>query len=181
MLKWLIRNRLTAFEKKYDYDASYMRELLEIDSKAFFAFARAARLGGYKRDVPEVVHFAVGLVGTVTEDCGPCTQLGVSIALEQGVPASVLQAVLSNDLPRMPDDVRLGVQFARAVLAHAPEADGLREEIVKRWGPRGLVSLAFALNAARLYPTMKYAMGHGRACQRIQVGGQPVAVVRGAA
>jgi len=181
MLKWLIRNRLAAFEKKYDFDASYMRELLDIDSKAFFAFAKAGNLGNYKRDVPEIVHFCVGIVGTVGEDCGPCTQLGVTMALEKGVPPSVLEAVLRNDTSRMPDDVQLGVRFARAVLAHAAEADGLREEIVKRWGPRALVSLAFALNASRLFPTMKYAMGHGRACQRVQVGGQPVAVVRGAA
>lgn len=181
MLKWLIRKQVTAFEKKYDYDASYVRELLDIDSRAFFTFQRASRLGFYKRDVPDVVHCCVGIVGTVAEDCGPCTQLGVEMALEQGVPADVLQAVLSNDASRMPDDVRLGVAFARAVLAHAPQADALREEVVRRWGRRALVSLAFALNAARLYPTMKYAMGHGKACQRVHVGDLPVAVVRGAA
>lgn len=181
MVKWLIRNRLAAFEKKYEYDTSWQRELLDVDSRAFFAFAKAARLGYYKRDVPEIVHFCVGIVGTVTEDCGPCTQLAVTIALEKGLPASALEAVLRNDESRMPDDVRLGVRFARAVLAHAPEADEFRQEIVERWGPRGLVSLAFALNAARLFPTMKYAMGHGQACQRVQVGDRPVAVVRGAA
>lgn len=182
MLKWLIRRQLAAFERKYDFDASYMRELLDIDSKAFFAFGKAFNgLGNYKRDVPEMVHFCVGIVGTVAEDCGPCTQLGVTMALEKGVPPNVLQAVLANDLSQLPDDVRLGVRFARAVIAHAAEADELREEIVKRWGPRALVSLALVLNASRLPPLMKYAMGHGKACRRIQVGDQPVAVVRGAA
>jgi len=181
MLKWLIRNRLASFDKKYDFDGSYMREVLDIDSRAFFAFARAANLGRYRRDVPEAVHFCVGLVGTVSEDCGPCTQLGVKIALEKRVPPNVLEAVLRNDESRMPDDVQLGVRCARAGLAHAPEADTLREQIVERWGPRALLSLAFALNASRLCPTLKCAMGHGKACQRIQVGDQPVAVVRGVA
>ena len=183
MLKWLIRRQLSAFEKQYDYDAGYVRELLDTDFKAFRMFMRAAKLGYYKHDVPEAVHFCVGIVVTASEDCGPCTQLGVTMALEHGVPADVLQAVLSNDLGRMPDDVRLGVRYARAVLAHAPEADGLREEIVGRWGPRALVALAFAINAGRLYPTLKYAMGHGKSCQRVHVGDLPVvvAVARGAA
>ena len=181
MMKWLIGRKLSAFEKKYDYDTSYIRELLDIDFKAFLAYLRAARMMAYKRDVPEIVHFCVGILVTASEDCGPCTQLGVSMALERGVPPEVLRAVLSNDMARMPEDVRLGVRFARAVLAHAPEADALREEIVERWGPRALLSLAFAVNAGRLYPTLKYAMGHGKACQRVQVGDLPVAVVRGAA
>jgi hypothetical protein len=34
------------------------------------------------------------------------------------------------------------------------------------------------MTAARLYPTVKYAMGHGKACTRIVVGGAPVAVNR---
>ena len=46
--------------------------------------------------------------------------------------------------------------------------------IVKRWGRRALVSLAFAITAARIYPTVKYALGHGKACMRVVVGGTPV-------
>jgi hypothetical protein len=60
-------------------------------------------------------------------------------------------------------------------------ADELRAQIVERWSPRALVSLAFAITAARMYPTMKYALGHGRACQRISVGGAVVPVLRQAA
>jgi len=28
--------------------------------------------------------------------------------------------------------------------------------------------------AARIYPTVKYALGHGKACMRVVVGGTPV-------
>ena len=67
-----------------------------------------------------------------------------------GVPPEVLRAVvLKGDQAGMPEDVRLGVRFARAVLAHDAAADALREEIVRRWGPRALLSLAFAVNAGR--------------------------------
>ena len=41
--------------------------------------------------------------------------------------------------------------------------------------PRGL---AFAMAAARVYPTVKYALGHGKACTRLVVGGESIAVDR---
>ena len=68
------------------------------------------------------------------------------------------------------------VAFARASLAHGP-ADEERARIVRRFGARGLAAIAFALAAARVYPTVKYALGHGRACQRIAVAGELVPAV----
>lgn len=181
MLKWLIERRLRAFERSFDYDMSYVRAILAADTRAFFAFARVQGFARYRRDVPLEVCYAVGLVGTLAEDCGPCTQLGVAMALRDGVPAETLRAVLRADDAALSEPVRLGVRFARAVLAHGAEAEPLREEVVRRFGPRGLVSLAFAITAARLWPTLKYALGHGITCQRVVVQGTPVSVVNAAA
>jgi hypothetical protein len=41
-----------------------------------------------------------------------------------------------------------------------------------------VVTLAFAITTARMYPTVKYAMGHGQLCSRVMVGGTPVAIGR---
>ena len=78
----------------------------------------------------------------------------------------------SRDLSALPDDMALAAGFADASLRHAAEADALRHEVVRRWGERGLISLGFALTAARLFPTLKYALGHGQACRRVRVGGE---------
>ena len=189
MLTWLIRNRLAAFERKYDYDVSYAREILAADRKAFLTFAKLSALGAYRRDVPKDVYWAAKLVGTVAEDCGPCTQLTVAMALDDGATPRTLSSVLAGGFAggarggaaELPEDVHLGVKFARASLAHDPEADPLREEIVRRWGPRALVSLAFGITAARVFPTIKYALGHGKSCRRVTVAGEPIVIARGAA
>jgi hypothetical protein len=55
---------------------------------------------------------------------------------------------------------------------HDVAVDECREAIVKRSG--GLVSLAFAITATRVCPTVEYALGHGKACTRVVVGGTPV-------
>lgn len=73
----------------------------------------------------------------MNEDCGPCTQLNVTMALRDGVDGKQLAAVLAGDEATMSSDVALAVRFARAALAHDLEADGYREEIVRRWGAKG--------------------------------------------
>jgi hypothetical protein len=181
MLSWLIRNRLAAFERKYDYDLTYARDILAADRRAFMTYAKLTSLGKYRRDLPKDVYWAAKLVGTVAEDCGPCTQLMVTMALDDGATPRVLSSVLGGQDAALPEDVRLGVQFARASLAHDPEADPLRDELVRRWGPRALVTMSFALVAARVFPTLKYVLGHGKACRRVTVAGEPVAVLRSAA
>ena len=95
--------------------------------------------------------------------------------------AKVLRAVLTEDPTAMPDDVALAWRFTRATIDRDPLADQYRDEIIKRWGPRAVVSLAFAMVASRIYPTVKYPMGHGKACTRIVVGGTPIAFDRAVA
>jgi hypothetical protein len=100
------------------------------------------------------------------------------MAQRQGVDPAILRAVIAHEVTAMPYEVALAVRFAEASLRHAPEADDLREEVVRQFGKRGLVSLAFALTASRLYPTLKYALGHGRACTRLTVGGETRPLLR---
>lgn len=178
MLGWLIKRQIRAFEKSYNYDMTYARVLLDADPAAFRRFAKVMGIARYRKDVPRAVYAAAGLVGSMAEDCGPCTQLGTTMAEREGVPPEVLRAILERDLQAMPEDVALGFRFAEATLAHDPEADGLRDQVVARWGKRGLVSLGFALTAARLFPTLKYALGEGKACSRITIDGKTLAVAR---
>lgn len=175
MLKWLIRNRLAAFQRKFDYNVEYARQILDADAGAFLRFARLDGLSSYRRDVPRDVYYAVKLTSVVIEDCGPCTQLVVAMALGDGVEPRTIATVLEGTDALLSDGVRLGVRFARAVAAHDPAADELRDDIVARWGPRALVSLAFAITSARIFPTIKYALGHGKACLRVVVAGETIA------
>ncbi|HUH83733.1 MAG TPA: hypothetical protein VLX85_03945 [Stellaceae bacterium] len=181
MLKWLIRRRIAAFERAYDYDMSYARDILAVSPQALARFGGVEKLARYRRDVPLEACFAAKLTAAKAEDCGPCTQLVVTMAERAGVAPAVLRAVLQADERAMSADASLGFRFARAVLAHDPEADGLREAVVARWGKHALISLGFAIAATRVFPTVKYALGHGQACTRVTVGGSPLTMLREAA
>lgn len=174
MIRWAFRKAIDKFERDWNYDAGYMRDILDASPRAAWLFSRVTALGQFRRDVPLEPWFAAAITAVRHEDCGPCTQLGVTMAERAGVSPAVLRAVLADDLEAMPADVALVWKFTRATLAHDAAADEYREAIVRRWGNRALVSLAFAITASRLYPTVKYALGHGKACVRVVVGGTPV-------
>ncbi len=180
MLRWLLRRQVAAFERAWNYDASYLRALIDIDPRAMLAFGKLRGIVDYRRDVPPTVYAAAGLVAVMREDCGPCTQLGIDMAQQGGVNPVVLRAIVTRDFVAMPEDVALAVRFTAATLARSAEADELREQVVRRFGRRGLISLAFAILAARLYPTLKYALGYGQACTRLTIGGETRSLPRDA-
>ncbi|MCL5044107.1 MAG: hypothetical protein M1336_02345 [Deltaproteobacteria bacterium] len=171
MFKWLMRSRLATFDRTYDYDSSYAGDILAADTFAFLRFARLMGVSRYHKDVPLEAWYAAKLAATMAEDCGPCTQLNVTMAERHGVSPEVLKAIVARDERAISCDAALGFRFSEAVQRHDPAADGLREEILSRWGRRALVSLAFAVTAGRIFPTIKYALGHGRSCARVSVGG----------
>ena len=176
MLKSIVLGRIAAFEKQWKYDATYLRELADVGVGVVWRFGQVSALG-HLGGAPSAALAAARLAGTLTEDCGPCTQLIVDVATKDGVAPDVLRAIVVGDEAKMSDDARLAYRFARASLARdLVVSDRLREEIVATWGKRGLVAIAFALLAGRMFPTLKYALGHGRACSRVTVADDVVAV-----
>jgi hypothetical protein len=178
MIKWLLRRQIAAFERTWNYDASYIHEMIDADPRAAMAFGKVIGMSQYRKDIPAAAHFAAGIVAVMAEDCGPCTQLTIDMAQRQGVEPEILRAIVARDLAAMPYEVALAVRFAEKTLQHAPAADDLREEVLRLWGRRGLVSLVFAITSARLFPTVKYALGHGHACTRLTIGGETRPVLR---
>jgi hypothetical protein len=176
MRSWLMRRSIDAFERRYDYDMSYAREMLGASPRAVMRFSRIMGLANHREDVPLAAWHAAKLAATLAEDCGPCTQLGVRMAEEAGIEGRVIRAILEGDDRAMGPDAALGYRFAEATIRHDPALDRLHDEVVRRWGARALVSLALVIAATRVFPTVKYALGHGRSCQRVEIAGEGAAV-----
>lgn len=174
MIDWFIRRRLAAFERRYGYDAGYARELLAFSRPAFMRYAEVSRMAAHRQDLPLQAWYAAKVTAARAEDCGPCTQLAVDMARDDGVPDALLRAVLRDDEPAMGEDAALGWRYARAAIARDAQVLDLREDVLRRWGPRALASLALVVTGTRMFPMLKYALGHGQACARVVVGGQPV-------
>lgn len=177
MLRALLKGQIDKMERTWGYDAAYMRLMLNASPMSFLKFGFVSQMVDRKAAPPEALA-AAGIAGTLIEDCGPCTQISVDMAAAAGVKPDVLRAILAGDVAAMGETAALAWRFANASLARDMEAcDPLREAIVRRWGEKGLVAIGMALTTARMYPTLKYALGFGKACSRVTVAGEATPVV----
>lgn len=174
MFSWFLGRKLDQFEKSFDYDMGFAREMLDISPKALIAYFKATSIGNYRHNVPTEAWFAASLVAIAYEDCGPCTQLGVTMARRAGVDAEVVERLIAGDFDGLPAHVAVTARFALASMRRSPDADELRERVAALFGRHGLLSIAYAMTACRIYPTVKYALGYGKACTRVVIDGKPV-------
>jgi alkylhydroperoxidase family enzyme len=180
MIRWLLHRTIRGFERRYDYDATYMHEILDASLAAFLKLLLAQAMNAHRDAVPAEALFAARIAAVRFEDCGPCAQLVVNMARQAGVAPATLRAIVARNTAALSHDARLGLALADAVLAHAP-CDDVRGEIRRRWGEAGLITLAYAIAATRIYPTMKRALGHAHSCERLQIDGESVPAARAAA
>jgi hypothetical protein len=181
MRKFIARRMLRAFSKRYGYDTSYTEMVLRESPSAFFKLAPLMKAAAHHEVVPVETSFAAKITGALAEDCGPCTQLCVDMALEAGMAKDQIEAVLRRDVRAMSADVQLGYQFADAVVRRSMEDETCRDAVRARWGERGVIDLAMALQMGRLFPMLKLALGYAKECRRVSVAGDQVDVIKQAA
>ena len=124
MLSWLVQRRIDAFERSFDYDMAYTRELLTHAPRALFKWVKATEIGNYREGVSKEAWFAARLVAIVHEDCGPCTQLLVTMAERAGIAPELLRAVLNRRYETLPPPVALAARFTEATLQRDAAGDG---------------------------------------------------------
>jgi thiol-disulfide isomerase/thioredoxin len=178
MLRYLLNKMLRSFHQRYNYDVRYQQEILNADLVAFLKFSGFQTMSCHAGDLPAGPLFAARLRAIIAEDCGPCTQLAIQLALEAGLAPELIQAIIERDLEKLPEPIKLVVVFSDLVLAHHPQADDLRPQILQHWGKSGLIAIGFAISSYRVYPTLKYTLGYGKACSRVLVDGKPVLPTR---
>jgi hypothetical protein len=181
MRKFIARRMLRGFSKRYGYDTSYAEAMLNEAPAAFFKLAPLMKAAEHREAVPVETSFAAKLTGALAEDCGPCTQLCVDMALEGGMAKDQIEAVLRRNVKAMTPDVALGFQFADAIVRRSVEDDIYREAVRARWGDKGVIDLAMGLQMGRLFPMMKLALGYAKECRRVSVDGHQVDVIKQAA
>jgi hypothetical protein len=175
MIKWFLHRYTRGFERRYRYDATYMHDMVDISPAGFYRFARMQMIGGYWRaDAPRNAWNAAGIAGALVEDCGPCVQIASDMAMESGMPGEIIKALLSGS-PTDPD-AQLGFDYARALLHASNNLDELRETIEGKWGKSALFAISLRAMTARNFPVIKRALGHAKACQRVRIGKDDIAV-----
>lgn len=180
MLKRLMHSYTRSFERRFGYDASYMHDVIEASLAAGVKFSLFQIMAQHRQEVSGDAWHAAHLAGALSEDCGPCVQITIDMAVEDGIDPRKLAALVRGDVDAAGSDAALGFRFGMAVATNAGTVLELVEQVRRKYGERGLVSLAYSVTTARVYPTLKRALGHGAVCSKVIVSNETIAVRKAA-
>jgi hypothetical protein len=181
MRSWIARRILRKMAERYAYDVSYLEMMLKESPAAFFRFAPVMKASGHREVVPIEASYTAKIVGALAEDCGPCAQLVVDMALEAGMARDQVEAVLRRDPRAMNDATTLAFRFADSLVRRSGDDDEFRDAVRAQWGQKGVIDLTLALQLGRMFPMVKAGLGYARECRRVTVDGQDVDIVKQAA
>lgn len=163
MIAAFLKRRLNRFARHYDYDVTYLKNIVDIDRSGGFRLALISPFTGYRFGIPADIYFAAKIRAVRQADCGPCLRLAFQMAQEAGVPRVRLQPVVGMGDPD--PDIALVIAYADAVLNKSDELTDIIDQIYSRWGEKGLTGLASAIVAGQFYPMLKRGLGHAVACE----------------
>jgi alkylhydroperoxidase family enzyme len=169
MVRRLIDWQLTRFERKLGGSLDYVRFVVRTSLGAFLRLTKLLAFSNCRRAAPVDAFHTACLVASHAENCGTCLQIGVNMAIQDGMCADHVRAVIEGRPGDLPDDLAEVYAFADGVLGRRPDLDTLREQVRGRLGDRGIVELAFGIAAARSFPTIKWALGYATSCTRVEV------------
>jgi len=169
MVRSLIHGSLSRMERRLGASLEYVRFIADTSLRAFYRLTKLLSFSQCRRKLPPDVFHAAGLVATRIEDCGTCLQIGANLAMQEGMPAQHVRAVIEGKPELLPEHLAQVYRFAQAVLERGDDARDLRDALRCRYGDEGLIELAYSLAAARTFPTIKWALGYAVSCDRVPV------------
>lgn len=172
-MKALVRLVQRQAERRLRVPADYLRQLGDTSFPGFLKFLLILPAAAHRRRSDPVLVHAVRIVATQAEDCGPCVQIAVNAAIDDGIEPGIIRAVLDRNHDQLPQAAALVLRFADGVLAKDGSEEEPRNEIVRQLGQTVVAELSLAIATARVFPSLKRGLGFARSCALVEVAVEP--------
>jgi hypothetical protein len=169
MLKYIYKKKMREFGEEYDYDMSYMEELVDIYPEKASYYVKAMPLASHNGHLPQELYHAIKMRSMQLADCGPCLKLSMTMAERSGLSKEMIGAVLTGDLVGMPRYIQLGWHYAEAVINRTDKMEEYTREIEIEFGKRGLWDASLAVVYGQFYPILKRGLGIAQVCAPVSV------------
>lgn len=151
------------FGAAYSYDVGYMEQLLDLSPGAYDAFAAGMGMAESNAHLPADAHHVATISALLADDCGQCTQLGLRMAVEDGVERDVLRQLLESP-DQLSPALRLVHDYATDVVEGRNADAEAVAELRATYGDAGFAELAVNVLGVRIYPALRRAMGAETVC-----------------
>lgn len=154
--------QINQFEDHYNYDTTYMRELLESSLQGYRKFEQSMALVSHLELLNLDEHWAAKLTATKTLDCGDCLQLGVKMAIENGVDRQLIASLL-YDNTKLPEQLKEICGFTAGITTNNL-SDTLLAKMQSRYSKGQLLEFGIIISGAMMFPTIKRTLGYTKQC-----------------
>ncbi|WNO07523.1 hypothetical protein [Teredinibacter sp. KSP-S5-2] len=155
---------LTEFGDHFDYDITYIRELLETSPNGYSKFEGFRPLASHRELLGREAYWVVKIAAMKSEDCGECLQLNIRMALEDGCDRMVIEeAVRTPELLSSP--YKEIFEYATKVSLNETIGQPLEDYMMQVFDKGQLLELGIAVSTAKLFPTLKRSVGVAKSCQ----------------
>ena len=168
MIAPLIEHQIKRTEKQLGERLDYLRDIADTSVSALLKFGLIMPMANHRSAAPVDAYYVARLVTGQFEDCGTCVQIEVNLAQSEGVDIGVIRAVLAQDIEALPEPLAAVYSFTEAVLRQDPNVNRHVDRCVRLFGKKGTIDVAFGIAAARIFPTVKRALGHAVSCEIVQ-------------
>lgn len=162
------REAITQFETHFQYDGQFMHSMLTHAPQAYTTFENFLPMAHFRDQLPLAEYWLAKIAAMQVEDCGACLQLNVRMAQEQGVSGEWIRGALAGG-DSLPEPLAQVVQYARQVAAQTGVDGALAARIQATFSSGQLAELGLAVASAKVFPTIKRAMGMIQSCSLVQV------------
>lgn len=154
LVSWIVKRS----EKQTGSPAPHLKKLSRLSGPLFWRLILA--LSALRSRAPHVEARAVAsLLAVLEQDCGPCLEIAVRMALQEGARDEVLEAVLAASPERLPAPLQAVYNLGRAVSERSAEVSRWSREVEQSLGAETLADVALALAFTPLFPRLKRALG----------------------
>lgn len=154
--------QINGFEKHYQYDTTYMREMLAASVAMYDKFNNIMPLVSH-RELLDVDTYMVAKLATMAfEDCGECLQLNIKMAQEQEVSENIIHGAI-NGGKGLSAELKDIHDFA-LMISNNTRDERLVKLVESRLNKGQLLELGIAVATTKIFPVLKRALGYAKSC-----------------
>jgi alkylhydroperoxidase family enzyme len=166
----VINALISRSERQLGAPLDYLRFIARTSFTAFVKFLSFMPLSSHRQSLPKPLWHAARIAATLEEDCGTCVQITVNQALQEGVSPALVQAVVKQQLAALPEDMQQIIRYAQAVTRRDDLFIAeMCPKLMAAYGEAALTDLALGIATARVYPSVKRALGMAVSCSQVEV------------
>ena len=160
---------LEGFQNHYNYDTSYMKEMLKNAPEAYQTFEAFLPMANFVKEIPLDVLYVAKVTAMKNEDCAACLQLNVDMALEAGINKNIIKEIIYNDGRNLTSELKNIYDFSLIIVQNRNMDEALYDTIISKYSKSVIIELALALASAKIFPTIKRTLNEAESCKLIEI------------